>query len=772
MFNHDAELKRRLYAAYTDKGGDYRPRTRHLDEQNQAIYINRLILEDSPYLLQHAHNPVDWHPWGRESFTRAETENKPVFLSIGYSTCHWCHVMEAESFDDETIAGYMNEHFIPIKVDRELHPDIDAFYMLAVLMMGGQGGWPMSSFLTTEGKPFFGGTYYPPQQFMSLLQQIYAAWMEKPDDVLKQAGLVTNRIDLAMSTRRQAADVGNATIKKALEGIVQSFDQSFGGFGQAPKFPNEPCLFLLLEAEIHFNSASNLNVLNKTLQSMAQGGIYDHVGGGFHRYATDRHWLVPHFEKMLYNQANLARIYLRAYQLTGLGFYRQVVTETLDYILREMTDEQGGFYSATDADSEGREGAFFTWTCAQLKACLSQAEHTLAVGLFGATEGGNFEGENILFLAESYAEYADNNDLILADLLQTVAAIKQKLLSARNQRVPPLRDDKIITAWNGMMISAFSDAGKVLERKDYARAATEAANYLLHKHRGPDGSLFRASLRGHCNIAAAQEDYAFLAEALIQLYDDTNDARWLREAQAITDAMLAQFLSEQDGGFYMAAEESALPVRLKELDDNAVPSGNSVALRILAKMARRTGKEQYNDTARALISGFSEKINQYPHAFAYFQTGLLEFLHDEYGHRQYAAGGNVLIDAQINNQDPQMELNIAITIKSGWHINAGGSPDGGLTAMELSADADASWQISAIDYPAPVSGSLSFASEEIPLYKDRIAITVRLKRKGHAAPLKLIRLELRLQACNQDTCLAPETVPLIVSETSGRSHPQ
>ncbi len=765
MFNHSPELKLKLQTAYAAKGSGYEPRTHHLDEQNQAVYINRLILEDSPYLLQHAHNPVDWYPWRQEAFEQARKENKPVFLSIGYSTCHWCHVMEVESFEDENIARYMNEHFISIKVDRELLPDIDTIYMTAIMMMNGQGGWPMSSFLTADGKPFFGGTYFPPQQFFTLLQQVHDTWNKKNAEILEQANLISNEINRVMQAKQQATTITNETIEKALNNVVSSFDKTNGGFGQAPKFPHEPNLFLLLEAAILLNDESIITVLNETLQMMAQGGIYDHVGGGFHRYSTDQHWLVPHFEKMLYNQANLSRIYARAYEITGIEFYKQVLTETLDYILREMTNDDGGFYSATDADSEDREGAFFVWKRSELKNTLSEKEYQLSVDLFAISEQGNFEGRNILFLPESYATYAEKNNLEISALLNKVLTIKQKLLDVRNKRIPPLRDNKIITAWNGMMISAFSAAGKILGRKDYSQAAINTANYILDKNRQNDGSLWRASLNGHPSINGKQEDYAFLAEALIQLYDDSHDEHWLNEAENITKIMLDKFWDTENGGFFMNIEEPEvrLPTRPKELDDNAVPSGNSVALRVLAKLAKRTGKEDYNNRAEALIASFSETIDKYPHAYTYLQTGLLEFLNHEHSNQQYSAKGNIRLDSTIN-QDKKFI--ITINIKPKWHINAHKPLSEDLIPSKLSIDETTAWELTEVNYPEPSIEFLSFSKDKLALYKDTITITGKLKRKTVAekqGALRLIKLNLQLQACNNDTCLAPETVPVFIS---------
>jgi uncharacterized protein YyaL (SSP411 family) len=768
MFTHSTELKQQLQAAYVAKGSDYVPRTQHLDDQGQAVYINRLIFQDSPYLLQHAHNPVDWHPWGPEAFALAQRENKPVFLSIGYSTCHWCHVMEIESFEDESIAAYMDEHFISIKVDRELLPDIDAIYMTAVMMMNGQGGWPMSSFLTANGKPFYGGTYYPPQQFLHLLQQVYKTWTDEHDQFLEQANVITREINRIMSARQKATSITNDTIEKAVQNVISSYDSTYGGFGSAPKFPNEPNLFLLLEAAVHFDNAFDLDVLNKTLQQMAQGGIYDHVGGGFHRYSTDQHWLVPHFEKMLYNQANLARIYMHAYELTGNDFYKQVVSETLDYVLREMTDSEGGFYSATDADSEGREGAFFVWEKKDLKSLLSTDEFDLAVDVFGVRDDGNFEGENILFLPESYLDYAEQNKLDINALHSDVARIKQKLLVARNKRIAPLRDDKIITAWNGMMIMAFSAAGKGLQRDDYTDAAIKAANHLLDLNRQDDGRLWRSSLNGRPSINGKQEDYAYLAEALIQLYDDNRDERWLNEAEKISATMIDQFLDKDAGGFFMSVEEPgiSLPTRPKDLEDNAVPSGNSVALRVLAKLAKRLGKQDYSNHAEALIAGLSEKIDKYPHAYAYLQTALLEFLNHEHTALQYAARGKLNIESSIKLDGQAFELSILIKVKPEWHINADKPLSKDLIPTQLTVEDGSPWELLEVSYPEASIESLSFSKTELALYKDTIMITALLKRHLSASDedeLKLIKLQLQIQACNDDTCLAPESVPVIVS---------
>ena len=433
---HSMALEQKLQAGYLAKGPNYKPRTTHLRPDGTPEYINRLILEDSPYLLQHAHNPVNWYPWGEEAFTRAKQEDKPVFLSIGYSTCHWCHVMERESFENPQIAKFLNEHFISIKVDRESHPDVDQVYMTAVMLMNGHGGWPMSSFLTSDGKPFLSGTYYPPGQFTSILQQIQLLWVERRAEVLAQAARVAEAVQEANDRQTQAKALDAEIVPKTSRLLLSSLDELQGGFGAAPKFPHEPLLYLLLNQAERRQDKQALHALELTLDAMARGGIYDQVAGGFHRYSTDNEWLVPHFEKMLYNQAQLARIYLLAWRLTGNPTYRRVATQTLDYVLREMTSPEGGFYSATDADSEGREGAFFVWTPEQVRAALPAYEAELALKLYGVTLAGNFEGHSILHLPLGLEAFAARESLNPLALTEQVERINARLREFRELREP------------------------------------------------------------------------------------------------------------------------------------------------------------------------------------------------------------------------------------------------------------------------------------------------------------------------------------------------
>ncbi|MGH3449623.1 MAG: thioredoxin domain-containing protein, partial [Haloechinothrix sp.] len=487
-----AELRERLWRAYRAMGPDYEPRSEHLEPDGTPQHVNRLILEDSPYLIQHAHNPVDWYAWGEDAFDKARREDKPVFLSIGYSTCHWCHVMERESFDNVEVARYLNEHFVAIKVDREQRPDVDDIYMTAVQLLTGRGGWPMSSWLTPDGEPFFGGTYYPRDVFLNILQQVVQAWRDQRPEVVNQASRLAAAVKQVTAAAGEAAELGEEVLAAAVEQSLARHDPRLGGFSPAPKFPHEPELLFLLDRVLRTRDGKALAAVETSLDHMARGGIYDQMGGGFHRYSTDARWLVPHFEKMLYNQAHLSRAYLEAYRITGNRLHERVARQTLDYVLRDMTSPEGGFYSATDADSEGREGEFFVWTPEQIRQVLPKEDAELAIALFGVTEGGNFEGKKtILHLPESLSAYSEANEVDRDVLFSRVDRIRQRLYEAREKRIHPLRDDKIVTAWNGMMITSLARAADLLGDERYRTAAERAAELLWKTNRREDGSLWR-----------------------------------------------------------------------------------------------------------------------------------------------------------------------------------------------------------------------------------------------------------------------------------------
>ncbi len=764
----DPALQQRLQQALAAKGADYTPRTEHLLPDGRPKYTNRLILEDSPYLIQHAHNPVDWYSWGPEAFAKARRKNKPIFLSIGYSTCHWCHVMERESFDNEAIAGILNEHFVSIKVDRERRPDLDEIYMTAVTLIAGRGGWPMSSFLTPDGKTFWGGTYFPPDRFKQILRQISDLWQQQRSQLTEQAEQVAARVAEIHAGGGKAQRVDETVLLRAVRSILQRFDPVHGGFSGAPKFPNENLLLLLLDAEQRSPDKSIQEAVETTLDAMAQGGIHDQVGGGFHRYSTDSIWLVPHFEKMLYNQARLARVYLLAFDLTGNPLYAQVARQTLDDLLRDMTDAGGGFYSATDADSEGEEGLFFLWTPDQIKKVLKPKDAKLAIDLYGITESGNFEGRNILFLPMALDRYAKQKNIPLHEFLNNVDRLREQLRQARESRIHPLRDDKILTAWNGMVITTLALAGEILDEPRYLQAAERAAEFLWTNQRRANGGLWRVSLQGSSSTPATQDDYAYFALGLLQLYDATLDDKWLLRARAITDSMIARFWDKQAGGFFMnsPAEDTPLMTRPKASRDSALPSGNAVATQVLAKLVERTARLDYEDKANRTLAAFSEQIVQTPAAYATMLLGAADLLYGETGAHQYAAKGAVSVKAKAVGGAQPNKIALNFRIRPGWHINGHRPLQKDLVATDLTVGADGTgWELKTVDYPEPQLKKLGFSQTELALYEGDFTVPATLT-PGHGAR---ITLQLTLQACNDRSCLPPETLFLPVFMDAGQS---
>jgi uncharacterized protein len=591
---------------------------------------NRLINETSPYLLQHAHNPVDWYPWGEEALARAREEDKPILLSVGYSACHWCHVMEHESFENAAIAQVMNDNFINIKVDREERPDVDAVYMQAVQTLTGRGGWPMTVFLTPDGRPFHGGTYYPPEDrhgmpgFPRVLLAIAQAYRERRGDVVSTAERLTERLQPAVPAGGGGGSVSAAVLDEAAQRLASQFDAANGGFGGAPKFPAAMALDFLLRHHVRTGNRHSLEMVEISLEKMARGGIYDQLGGGFHRYAVDDIWLVPHFEKMLYDNALLARLYLRAYQATGKPFYRRIAEETIDYVLREMTDPAGGFYSSQDADSEGEEGKFFTWTISELVQVLGPDETPLIARVFGAEPAGNFEHTNVLHRPVDLTALAAEAGIDEAALAERVERARRTLFDAREQRVKPGRDDKVLTAWNGMMLRALAEAAAVLERDDYAAAAVANAEFLLGALRDGDRVL-RTWKDGRAKLDGYLEDYALLADALLAVYSLTFDPRWLREADAVAAAMVNRFWENDSGVFYdTAADAQQLIVRPRDILDNATPSGNSVAVGVMLRLATLTGDADHARRAALVLEGHQEAMARYPTAFGEL-LGALDF---------------------------------------------------------------------------------------------------------------------------------------------------
>ncbi|MFT7243518.1 MAG: hypothetical protein ACI82A_000862, partial [Candidatus Azotimanducaceae bacterium] len=712
----------------------------------------RLVRESSPYLRQHAHNPVDWHSWGDAAFELARQNNKPVFLSIGYSTCHWCHVMEHESFDNEEIAFYLNEHFVSIKLDREQRPDLDDIYMTGVQLMSGQGGWPMSNFITADGKPFFAGTYYPPAAFMELLQQINKVWHERPDEVLAQAEQIATNIGLHTAAKSEVKAIEQDLVPRATAELLGRLDALNGGFGGAPKFPNESQLLVLLEDLDRRQDEATGSAVALTLDKMSQGGIFDQVGGGFHRYTVDAIWLVPHFEKMLYNQAQLIRVFAKGYQLTGSDAYLRVMDRTIRYVLRDMTGPDGRFYSATDADSEGEEGIFFVWQPDELAAILLREDAELIRDLYQVTESGNFEGASILNLAGSLESFAAQREIPFNSFLTRLDAIHERLYQAREAREHPLRDEKFITAWNGMLISALVQADLLSGQSDYAVYAVTAAESLWQKHFSSnlkssfessseftdEPILWRAGLGAELSIAGNLEDYAYFAEACFQLYLKTAAVKWQERGQTLLDLMLERFWDEAAGGFFFAVEATEGPMisRSKSPMDGAMPSGNSVALMALVLAFESSGNVELEARINKMISAFSGLLLDSPSAFSFMLTGITRFLQGNRDPIQWAANGHLRLSVQRSGVGAVVTFELA----HGWHINSHDAQGTDLIPTNISAGGK---------FPDPKEIEVSFSDQPLRVYEGSFDVTV-------AAGGEL--LEVSFQACDNAVCLKPETL--------------
>lgn len=599
-------------------------------------FTNNLIKETSPYLLQHAHNPVDWYPWGEEAFERARSENKPILLSIGYSACHWCHVMAHESFENEPIARLMNEHFVNIKVDREERPDLDSIYMNSVMMMNGHGGWPMTVFLTPDGVPFYGGTYYPPVDrggmpgFPRILISIAEAYQAKRDEIAQSADSILSELKRIDSIKPQEGDLGHEIADQAATQLLRALDPVHGGFGRAPKFPPSMALTFLLRQYARTKDQGALDAVELTLQRMADGGMYDQLGGGFHRYSVDEKWLVPHFEKMLYDNALLSRIYLDAFLVTGKDFYKRIATETLDYVRREMTDPCGGFYSSQDADSEGEEGRFFVWTPQEIETLLGEGDAKLFCRYFDVSEFGNFEGHSILHVETELESIAKFMHVTVEELNQVIERGKRILFEVREKRLKPFRDEKMLTAWNGLMLRSFAEAARVLDRKDYLDVAVKNASFLLTQLK-ENGRLLRTHKAGESKLNAYLEDYAYLADGLLALYEATFDLRWFEEAYSLIETTIEQFWDEEEGGFFFtSSDHEKLITRTKDWYDNATPGGNSVAAHVLLRLALLTGENGHRSKAERILNLLKPAMMRSPNAFGHLLCALDLYLASPY----------------------------------------------------------------------------------------------------------------------------------------------
>lgn len=584
---------------------------------------NRLAHESSPYLLQHASNPVDWFPWNEEAFEKARREDKPIFLSIGYSACHWCHVMERESFENEEIAEILNQNFVSIKVDREERPDLDQIYMSAVQLITRRGGWPMSVFMTPDGHPFYGGTYWPPVSrmgmpgFKDILLKLTDYWKHKRDEVESSAQQLSVAIQDLAAPIFENVPLSEETLQKAMMQLIGSADRKNGGFGVAPKFPHPMDLRVLMRAWQRFESREAKTALETarfTLTKMAQGGIYDQLGGGFHRYSTDAYWLVPHFEKMLYDNALLVPAYLEMFQITREPLFARVARETLDYVLREMTSPEGGFYSTQDADSEGVEGKFFVWSEAEIVGVLGRDDAEIFNAVYDVSARGNWEGHNILNLPRSIPEMAEHLAIPLPELEATLHRCREKLLSARSRRIHPGRDEKILCSWNGMMISALAMAAGVLDEPRYCAAAEKAVQFLLTRLRDDAGRLRHSFQGGEARFQAYLDDYACLIDGLVELFQVTGVESHLESALELTQQAFEHFRDDGGGFFYTANDHEQLIARIKDSQDNATPSGNGMMATALAKLARMTGRRDLEEEAIMTLASLSALMSEHPRA--------------------------------------------------------------------------------------------------------------------------------------------------------------
>jgi len=771
--------------------------------------FNRLIHETSPYLLQHARNPVDWHAWRPEAFEKARSEDKPIFLSVGYSTCHWCHVMERESFERQDVAEILNASFVSIKVDREERPDLDEIYMTATQLFSGRGGWPNSLWLTPDGRPWYAGTYFPPDDrmgipgFKSLLRQLAELWRTRRPDVEKQANEFAEAMRRASAAGPARGDVAAVDlVKAALDDLGDSFDERFGGFGGAPKFPPHTALALIAhecrlaqrehslqhggteDTETHEEASQAvqketirspcpppssprlrvengrlLRMMTATLDAMARGGIHDHVGGGFHRYSTDERWFLPHFEKMLYDNAQLARAYAEGFALTGDADYRAAAMDTCDWVLREMSGPGGGFFSALDADSEGQEGKFYVWTRAEIVEALGKDEGDAFCRVYGVEERGNFRdeagggatGANILYLRAP-------PDAALRERLKNS---REKLLHRRAARVRPYCDDKALSGWNGLMIGALACAGKQLDEPRFAAAAERAAGFVLTAMR-KDGRLLRSYRQGEAGPNACLDDYAFLADGLLDLRDATGDERWLNEAKSLAAVMKEHFWDREHGGFFLTSDDHEdLLLRLKPAHDQATPSGNGVAARVLIRLAGLTGEEEYLKTAHATLNAFLGVMQSMPRAASGMILAAAMLLESKSPAIAPAQPVTVTVSPSTGSatRGGAADVTIRIEIAKGYHINSHKPAAGDLVPTELTLEGSDVASLGKVAYPAGKKVRLGFSALPLSVYEGAVTIRAQIAVAWNAAPRKVeVSLNVRVQPCSEDACLAPRTL--------------
>lgn len=719
-------------------------------------WTNRLIHETSPYLLLHAHNPVDWYPWGDEAFARAKKENKLIFLSVGYSTCYWCHVMEREVFSNPEVARTMNRDFINIKIDREERPDLDEIYMTATQLLIQRGGWPNSVFLTPDLKPFYAGTYFPPTDvpgrpgFPTILDAVHEAWVTRETEVIESANQISDTIALATSRGFRAltaTPLDRSLTTAALDYLRTTYSEAYGGFGGAPKFPSPANLEFLLSEYERIADESLLKMVTYTLDMMAYGGMYDQIGGGFHRYSVDEKWLVPHFEKMLYDNAQLAKVYLRAHQLTQEPRYRRIAEEIFGFVSREMTAPEGGFYAALDAETDAEEGKYYVWTADEIQKILGKKRAARFAGVYGVDKGPNFEGKNVLYVP---------NGAAAEDALKEVESAREKLLTTRFDREYPLLDTKIIVNWNGLMIDALAYGYQVLGKERYLLTASKAAQFILDTLRKPDGELCHTYTAGVVKQDVYLDDYAFFVQGLLGLYQATDNEEWLNSAKRLTDGMIQLFWDDKNGGFYYTkADAEHLIVRTKKPYDSAIPSGNAVAIANLLAFGT-----DYRGYAEETLQIFAQSMSQSPSSFMYMHFALNRFL--TAGEELDEVTPSIIsATAKVNAEnrgiyDVMLQFNIA----EGWHVNANPASQVHLIPTTITVDADTSVEIVDVTYPKGRTAHFEFSDESLDVYEGNLMIPLKLRLKSNRKKSTPVPLKLTYQPCNETECLLPQTLDI------------
>ncbi len=729
-------------------------------------WTNRLIDETSPYLLLHAHNPVDWYPWDDAALELAKKENKPIFLSVGYSTCYWCHVMERKVFSNPDIAEQMNKNFINIKIDREERPDLDEIYMTATQLLLQRGGWPNSVFLTPDLKPFFAGTYFPPTDmpnrpgFPTILDAVHVAWTTRNAEVVDSANRITTVIEQVISkgfTPLNALPLDRSLITIGITHLKSNYDETLGGFSTAPKFPSPANLeFLLREYQRQqgLNNRSEdtalLDMVTHTLDMMAYGGIYDQIGGGFHRYSVDAKWLVPHFEKMLYDNAQLAKIYLQAYQLTKKPQYRRIAQEIFSFVARELTSPDGGFYAAIDAETDAEEGKYYVWTSDEIKGILSSNDAKRFNTVYGVDKGPNFEGKIVLYVPN--AEKSEGS-------LESLESARETLLAARYERERPLLDTKTIVSWNGLMIDALALGYEVLGEEQYLNAASKAAQFILENLRKPNGELWHTYTAGSVKYDGYLDDYTFFVRGLLGLYNATGEEQWMHSAKTLTDKMIELFWDDTNGGFYYTKEDAKqLIVRTKKPYDSAVPSGNAVAVNNLLVL-----DANYQDYAEKTLRSFAKSMSQSPSSFMHMLYALNGFLDiDEGDSTQQLITATATATGTQQNKNGQIDVEVKINVLRGWHINANPTGQENLIPTTITVAKDALITIENAKYPKGKSVNFEFSAEAINVYEGTLKISLKLKQKPNTTVNKNVPIILKLeyQACNDTECLLPQILDI------------